>query len=453
MPREKITTEHSPESWNREVEKYAGGESFDAYARYMYPELEQREKEFAEMIGVPDTAIFNSGMAAIATTIEAEDLKPGDVILAGRDVYSETKKIYDSLEKNGVKIVKIDSGNMEEIEGKIKSEKPRLIILETVANDAGNPQMQVCDIKKLTELAKETNDEYKESFTPKKILEKYFSKREIFKDLLVETEDELLKEIEEFEKGGNPFIFRKTIKELEKISGLDRRGAIREISRLIKHVTGNSREKLSLIIDNTLPSPSLYNPIKDVGESDVEMVVVESGTKHFQEGQDKITMGVAYSSDVGKVKTIKDKRMALGTYLQPISEKEIPENITEVMPAIMKRHASNALELAKLLGQSGIEVNHPNLPEHAQSDLVQEIAPDGLVTLFYIKVPNAAEFVKKVYEAGGGRISVGGSFGHKKTWLFNLGDETVRIAAGQESGEEFEEILRAFEKAAQMTKI
>ena len=222
---------------------------------------------------------------------------------------------------------------------------------------------------------------------------------------------------------------------------------------MIKHVTGNSREKLSLIIDNTLPSPSLYNPIKDVGESDVEMVVVESGTKHFQEGQDKITMGVAYSSDVGKVKTIKDKRMALGTYLQPISEKEIPENITEVMPAIMKRHASNALELAKLLGQSGIEVNHPNLPEHAQSDLVQEIAPDGLVTLFYIKVPNAAEFVKKVYEAGGGRISVGGSFGHKKTWLFNLGDETVRIAAGQESGEEFEEILRAFEKAAQMTKI
>ena len=177
MPREKITTEHSPESWNREVEKYAGGESFDAYARCMYPELEQREKEFAEMIGVPDTAIFNSGMAAIATTIEAEDLKPGDVILAGRDVYSETKKIYDSLEKNGVKIVKIDSGNMEEIEGKIKSEKPRLIILETVANDAGNPQMQVCDIKKLTELAKETNDEYKESFTPKKILEKYFSKR------------------------------------------------------------------------------------------------------------------------------------------------------------------------------------------------------------------------------------------------------------------------------------
>jgi len=80
MTRENITTKHTPESWGDQIKKYMAGEETDVYARYGYPEMEKREKEFAEMIGAPDTAVFNAGMAAIHTSVEAENLKPGDVV-------------------------------------------------------------------------------------------------------------------------------------------------------------------------------------------------------------------------------------------------------------------------------------------------------------------------------------------------------------------------------------
>lgn len=90
------------------------------------------------------------------------------------------------------------------------------------------------------------------------------------------------------------------------------------------------------------------------------------------------------------------------------------------------------------------------MPAHKQNELVKEIAPEGLVSLFYIKVPDAEEFVKKVKELGGDKIGVGGSFGHKKTWLYNIGDQ-IRIAAGSEKGVEFEETLDIFRKAMEKT--
>jgi len=454
MTREKITTEHIPSSWNKEVDKFVKGESFDAYARYMYPEQEKKEKDFAKMMEVPDTAIFNSGMAAIATAIEAEELKPGDVILAGREVYGETKKIYDSLDRQGIKVIKIDSGNMEEVENLIKKEKPRLIILESVTNDPGNPEMQVCDVKKLIKLSKDANIIYQNELTPENQIEKYFLSKAkggehgTYEDVPDELKGKIITKINEFKEGNNPFVFRNIVKDIEKNTGMSTHDAVREVARIAKYVLKNSREKLSLIVDNTLPSPNLYNPTKEGGDSDVEMVVVESATKHYQKGGDKITMGIAYSSNAGKIKAIKDKRMALGTYLQPTSEKEIPEDIIEVMPGIMKQHAKNAKGLAELLDQTGIDVSHPNLPRHKQSELVKKIAPEGLVTLFYVKVPNASKFVEKVYTLGQGKISVGGSFGHKKTWLMNLGDETVRIAAGSENDKDFQKVMDAFEKVA-----
>ncbi|MBU3905857.1 PLP-dependent transferase [Patescibacteria group bacterium] len=449
MNREKITTEHSAESWNEEVEKYKKGEKIDIYARNRYPELEKKEKEFAKMIKVPDTALFNAGMAAIYTAIEAENLKPGDVVLCGKDVYSQTKEMYNSLEKRGIKIELINSGDMDEIEENIKSKKPRLIILEDIANAH---DMQVCDIKKLAGLTEQANGIYQSELSPDNLLEQYFSKREQYKDASPEFKENATTKIQEFKQGNNPFVFRDIIKEVEDTADLSTKDAIREVSRMVKFVLRNSREKLSLIIDNTLASPILYNPIKDLEGSDVEAVVVESGTKHYQEGQDKITLGIAYSNRQGKIDAIKKKRTELGTYLQPVAEKEIPQDITETMPDILKQHADNALRLAEMLSKSKniIAVSHPNLPAHKQNELVKEIAPEGLVSLFYIKVPDAEEFVKKVKELGGDKIGVGGSFGHKKTWLYNIGDQ-IRIAAGSEKGVEFEETLDIFRKAMEKT--
>ena len=444
MPRETITTKHSPESWGEEIEKYKKGEKVDIYARAGYPELIEREKKFAEMIGAPDTALFNSGMAAIHTAIEAENLRPGDLVLCGKDVYSQTKKLYADLKKRGIKIEMIDSSDMQAIEKEIKEKNPRLIILESVANVK---ELQVCDIKNLVKFSDEANRKYQEELNSAELLRKFFHKTP-YENLPNDFKERLLENIKEFRGGGNPFVFRDSVKSLEEATGLERKQSIREISKMVKYITRNSREKLSLIIDNTLASPILYNPLKDTKSVNSEAVIVESGTKHYQEGKDKITLGIAYSNDNNKINAIKEKRAELGTYLQPHDEREIPEKITEIMPDIIKRHAENALELAKTLSKFKhvTEVSHPNLPTHKQNDLVKEIAPEGLVTLFYVKVPDAVGFVKKVKELGGEKIGVGGSFGHEKTWLFNIGDE-VRIAAGAETEAEFKEVIEIFKKA------
>lgn len=441
MAREKITTEHTPESWEEEIKKYKEGKAVDIYARAGFPELRKREKEFAEMIGAPDTALFNSGMAAIYTTVEAENLKPGDVVLCGKDVYSQTKKMYGSLKEKGIEIVLLDSGNMEEIEEKVKEKRPRLIILEDIANSS---DMQICDLKKLSAIAENANNEYKNELSLDKLLEKYISKRPELENLGENEKAEILQSIEEFRVGNNPFVFRNMVKQMER-AGMQRKESVRELSRLVKYVLKNSRDKLSLIIDNTLASPQLYNPINDLGNA--EAVVVESGTKHYQEGEDKITIGIAYSAGKEKIEAIKNKRTELGAYLQPNDEKEIPAKITEMMPDRMKRHAANALKLAEFINETGkAEVSHPNLPGHKDNELAQKIAPEGLVTLFYMKIAEAPAFIKKVKEIGGDKIGVGVSFGHSKTWVFNIGDQ-VRVAAGSESEEEFEEVLDIFKKA------
>ncbi len=451
MTREKITTEHTPDGWKEQIENYASGGEVDIYARMGYPELKKREKDFAEMIEVPDTALFNAGMAAIHTAVEAEDLRPGDVVLCGRDVYSHTKNIYESLEKRGIKIELVDSGDMNEIKEKIKIKKPRLIILEDVANTA---TMQITDVKKLIEFSEEANKKYQTELTSEKLLEKFFSSRVdkygAYEKIQDELKEEIIEKIDEFKESNNAFVFKDIVEKIKNLAGISKHEAIREVARIVKFVIGQGREKLSIIIDNTLASPNLYNPIKELGDSDVEMVVVESGTKHFQEGNDKITLGIAYSKNKEKIMAIKEKRAEIGTYLQPNDEKEIPKDITEVMPEIMKCHAKNAEELAGMLSKINniIEVSHPNLNEHEYSELANKIAPDGIVSMFWIKVSNAPMFVKRVHELGGGKIGIGSSFGHKKTWLMNLDDETVRIAAGSENDDDFQKVMDAFKEAA-----
>lgn len=444
----KITTFHTPEGWDDELDKSIKGENFVAYARYMYPEEQKREKEFAEMIRVPDVALLNSGMAAIVTAVEAEGLNIGDVVLSGKEVYECTKELYADLKQRGIKIVGIDSGNIEEIQEKINIHKPRLIILESVANDPGNPEMQVCDISKLGKIIETTNSEYKEKFSLDALLNDLLNKKMYRSKLPEDFEQKLKNSFEEFKIGNNPFIFRGEVREISEAASISISEAIRELEGILKYLQRNNHEKLSLIVDNTLPSPHLYNITEEAKGSDFEMTVVESATKHFQEGQGKITMGIAYSNDANKIKKIKQKRSVLGTYLQPTSEREIPEDITQSMREIVKTHAENALTLAKILDSAGLDVMHPNLEKHKQSELANKISPDGIVTLFYVKFNDdvqAKDFVENVYSSG--MIKIGASFGHVETSMFRVGS-TVRVAAGQEKGDDFDKIKDAFESAS-----
>lgn len=437
--------------FNEDAQKVFAGRETGMYKRYDYEELAADEKKFAEMVGVPDTALFNSGMAAIHTAIEVEGLKSGDVVLCSNEVYGVTKEYIASLKKRGIKIQYFDPSDIESLKVAVDKERPRLIIAETVAN---SKEMKMANPKAYAEIIKEANEKYHDKLTPKKVLDNYLSVRESLKNLPETSKQKILQAIDEFQIGNNPFVFRDAIKDIL-AAGLSRKEAINEVYKAVKHVLNVSREKLSLILDNTLPSPILINPIEQVGDITSEVTVVESGTKHYQGGKNKITMGIAYSKDPEKIKQMKNLRVQTGAYLQATSEEEIPGNITSLMPEILKRHAANALVLARALEAKGFTVYHPNLRSHKQNELADRLAPNGAVTLFYVDMPSSIvasrdAFMEKVKKMGGVAIGLGSSFGHEKTWLSNfaLGDRTIRIAVGMESPEEFTNVVRIFEEAA-----
>ncbi|OGY46134.1 MAG: hypothetical protein A3J62_03650 [Candidatus Buchananbacteria bacterium RIFCSPHIGHO2_02_FULL_38_8] len=426
------------------------------YARYNYKELLEREANITEMIeGAADTALFNSGAAAMHSAIEAEGLKEGDVVFCAEAVYDTTKSDIKQLEKLGIKVVFFDSTDMPGLQELIEKERPRLIIAESIAN---SKKMEVTDLEKLGSITQETNEHYQRDFSPEKVLANLLSNKGKLKEITPETQNLILNLIEEYRQGQNPLVFRKAIRQIEQETGLGREDTMRELSRIIKRIIGDSREILSLIIDNTLPSPQLLNPLVTLRDHDVKKVIVESGTKHYQEGANEITLGLAYSDDPEKIQAIKSRRIELGTYLQPTDERRIPETIYKTMPEIMKNHARNALELAHALSEiPGFEVSHPNLPENKQSEVVNILAPEGAVTLFYVTLPEkitGEEFMQKIKDAAGEKIGLGSSFGHIKTWLSNyaLDSRTVRIAAGSESEKDFQEVLNIFQKVAETLK-
>ena len=436
----------SVDDFNTDTEKVFSGETTGMYTRYDYKELADREEKFAEMIGVPDTAIFNSGMAAIHTALEAESLKSGDIVLCSREVYSVTLDSVEGLKKRGIKVEYFDPSNIEELEKLLEKLKPSLIVAETVAN---SKEMPVVDIETYVDLVEKTDQKYKEELTPEVVLDKFFSTTNKVAEVSGSIKEEVVRLIAEFESSNNPLIFRDVIRKFESETGLSRREAIELIAKAAKYTHKISREGLSMIIDNTLPSPVLINPIEQTKDRDLDLTVVESGTKHYQDGKNEITMGIVYSQDGDKMKQIKDLRVQNGAYLQSNSEAAIPENITEIMEGKLKNHARNALQLAKVLEGFGITVFHPNLETHKQSELVQEIAPEGAVTLFYIDIPNRDKFMEELKNIAGDKIGLGSSFGHSKTWLSNFGvdGKTIRIAVGSDVEEKFEETISIFSQA------
>lgn len=419
----------------------------DGYARYSSTQLLKREAEFTGMIpGAADVALCNSGAAALHTTLEAENLMQGDIVLCAEQVYSTTKKDVSHLMNRGIKVIFFDSTDREQLQELVDAWHPRLIIAETITNSA---TMAVVDVKKVGAIADAAQEMYSNKLTSEKILNNFLEK-EKNKTFAVETKTSLLAAIDEYRKGGNPFIFRKSIQDIERDTLSTRKEAIATLSLIVKVVMKKARNKISLIFDNTLPSPHILNPLEVLKDVRCEKVIVESGTKHYQEGANAITMGLAYSDSAAKIQAIKERRGELGTYLQPSAERHIPDTITHTMPEIMKNHARNALQLAEVLSiLPGFDVSHPNLPHHTQYDLVKTFAPQGAVTVFYVTLPegmSGKDFMQTVKDKAGDRVGLGSSFGHSKTWLSNysLDAHTVRIAAGSESREAFQEIINIF---------
>ncbi len=122
------------------------GTGYD-YSRLQNPTREQLENVVASLENGIDALAFSSGMAAIATLMEL--FEPGDHIITDHDLYGGSIRLFGNIsKKNGLEITAVDCVK-ETIETYIK-ENTKAIFIETPTN----PMMNVIDIKKVAEIAK-----------------------------------------------------------------------------------------------------------------------------------------------------------------------------------------------------------------------------------------------------------------------------------------------------------
>lgn len=134
------------------------------YERYFGERIAQKERDLEKLTGA-QTLLFNSGMSAIETVLQAQHLGSANKIIVGENFYSQTEAILDKYEERGIRVVRVDTGKADEVikaihERRYKEEKPlrflRFLMLEIIANA---PRMEVADLDKIMKAVKQKNDE------------------------------------------------------------------------------------------------------------------------------------------------------------------------------------------------------------------------------------------------------------------------------------------------------
>ncbi len=143
----------SPEAAERAFDVMGGrgqlepGESTDlVYSRFNHPNAEILEDQILPLEpGAVAAAVFNSGMAAIMTTLLAV-LKPGHTIIYTVPIYGGTQTLVrDFLEGFGIHGIPVPAGQTQLIDEAIRTAKNlRVVLIETPAN----PTIVMTDIKR-----------------------------------------------------------------------------------------------------------------------------------------------------------------------------------------------------------------------------------------------------------------------------------------------------------------
>ncbi len=119
------------------------------YGRNTNPTVSVLENKIKILEGADAATSFSSGMAAISNILFA-NLKPGDTVVAGKDTYGGTSKIFlEFLPKFEIKVELCDTTDHTLIEQKI-NEDCQLLYLETPTN----PTLKIQNIKFLSDIAK-----------------------------------------------------------------------------------------------------------------------------------------------------------------------------------------------------------------------------------------------------------------------------------------------------------
>lgn len=126
---------------------YPGGR---VYSRADNPGYDQGEALIAALERAAAALLFASGQAAAAAVFQA--LSPGDAVLAPRNMYWALRKwLIEFAVPWGLRIDFYDNGSIDDLATKSRSQRPRLIWVETPANATWD----VTDIAAASELARE----------------------------------------------------------------------------------------------------------------------------------------------------------------------------------------------------------------------------------------------------------------------------------------------------------
>jgi cystathionine gamma-synthase len=132
-----------------DVSKAVNGESRRyVYSRWDNPTVMKLERKLAAFEGADDAAFFSSGMAAISTAI-LSIVRPGDRLVAVRDLYGETYKLFhDVLPAFGIETALVDTTAIGEMRREV-STGTRVVYVESPTN----PTLKLVDIAKAARLA------------------------------------------------------------------------------------------------------------------------------------------------------------------------------------------------------------------------------------------------------------------------------------------------------------
>lgn len=130
------------------IESFTGVSDDPDYSRVTNPTVINLEGIIRQLTGAKEVVAFNSGMAAISATIMSI-ASAGKRIITSRHLFGNTYLLLTStLKRFGVETVLVDLTDPEEVRDAL-TDNTCCIYMETVTN----PQMEVADIRKLSELA------------------------------------------------------------------------------------------------------------------------------------------------------------------------------------------------------------------------------------------------------------------------------------------------------------